>query len=71
MQSEPKRMKRSTNEVIKYPCDKCEYAASSAGSLKQLQMEQFGTMVDPYCFWNMELLDLGPGFKLHNKRKEY
>ena len=35
LQSEPKRMKRSTHEVIKYPCDKCENAASSAGSLKQ------------------------------------
>ena len=28
-------MKRSTDEVIKYPCDKCENAVTTAGSLKR------------------------------------
>ena len=34
LQSEPKRIKRSKNVVMKYPCDKCEYAATKASHLK-------------------------------------
>ena len=35
LQSEPKRIKRSKNVVMKYPCDKCEYAATKTSNLKK------------------------------------
>ena len=35
LQSEPKRIKRSINVVIKYPCDSCEYSAAKSSYLKR------------------------------------
>ena len=35
LQSEPKKRKRSQIGVMRYPCDKCEYAATAPSSLKQ------------------------------------
>ena len=35
LQLEPKRIKRSKNVVIKYPCDSCEYSAAKSSVLKR------------------------------------
>ena len=35
LQLEPKRIKRSINVVIKYPCDSCEYSAAKSSVLKR------------------------------------
>ena len=37
-------------------------------SIWELQVEQLGTVVDPYCFWIMEL-DLGSNYTI--RKKEY
>ena len=35
LQLETKIIKRSKTEGLKYPCDKCEYSATTASSLKK------------------------------------
>ena len=47
MKLEPKKKKISKNEVSTYPCDKREYAATTAGSLKILDYHEDPFQLEP------------------------